>query len=104
MLSTLNCGALSLAVLSLLASPAAGEVFDKLRGVPDGKSRQSFFQVITDFIFQAGGTPTPRIAAIPFDCKSPSNNTMPTASNRPSWICLPPATPTTDSTSSLMTR
>lgn len=35
--SLLNRGALSLAVVSLLASTAAAEVFDKLAAVPEGK-------------------------------------------------------------------
>ena len=38
MFGSLNRGALSLAVVSLLASTAAAEVFDKLAAVPEGKS------------------------------------------------------------------
>lgn len=38
MLSFLNRGAVSLAVLSLFASSVAGKVLEKLDDVPDGKS------------------------------------------------------------------
>jgi tripeptidyl-peptidase-1 len=37
MFASLKRGALSLAVVSLLASTAAAEIFDKLAAVPEGK-------------------------------------------------------------------
>lgn len=44
--SLVNNGALSLAVLSLLTSSVAGEVFEKLSAVPKGEQHRDCFRLI----------------------------------------------------------
>lgn len=102
MLSFLRRGALSLAVVSLLASSVSAEVFEKLRSVPEGENDSNNTRsgkAKTNCIVQAGNTHTTPMATNRCDSKSPCSSTMPPASSSVCWTYPRPTTQTTASIS-----